>query len=276
MVELARLRGLSLRFVLIGYLDRLQTPWQSEDAVFTIHGRYAASDLHDLLDHYRARLVAFPSAGPETFSFTLSESWAAGRPVIVPPIGALAERVAGTGAGWLLTDDEWADEARMLERIALILAPGQASLLAAAGERALAMPQQTPDAMAERSLACYDATFAAAAATADAPDVAPLPAARVLAALGYAPWHPPPAPEAAAGPPAAALPLDAALPPVATLPVATALTAAGGDLAAAAPRGEFSSRIARLALRWGATPLGRTLRRLTPAPILEALKARLF
>ena len=62
-------------------------------------------------------LVAFPSAGPETFSFTLSESWAAGLPVIVPPFGALAERVAESSAGWLWTDSEWRDEARMLARM---------------------------------------------------------------------------------------------------------------------------------------------------------------
>jgi len=273
MVELARLRGLRLRFVLIGYLDRLQTPWQSGDALFTIHGRYAAGDLPELLDHYRARLVAFPSAGPETFSFTLSESWAAGRPVIVPPIGALAERVTGTGAGWVLTDDEWADEARMLARIAVILAPEQTSLLAAAAARALAVPQQTPEAMVERSFAHYDATFAAAAAAALAAEVAPLPAARVLAALGYAPWHPPSAPVAAApaggdGP--------AAAPAAADDSTAANDPAARGDPAAAGQRGELASRIARLALRWGATPFGRALRRLTPAPILEALKARLF
>ncbi|MEO6749345.1 MAG: hypothetical protein ABI294_07130, partial [Casimicrobiaceae bacterium] len=39
---------------------------------------------------------------PESFSYTLSEAWAAGRPVIVPDDGALGERVAQSGGGWRL------------------------------------------------------------------------------------------------------------------------------------------------------------------------------
>lgn len=258
MVELVRSRGTRLRFVLIGYLDRQHKPWQSEDAVFTVHGRYVAADLPALLTHYRVRLVAFPSTGPETFSFTLSESWAAGLPVIVPPIGALAERVAGSGAGWTLTDDEWRDDARMLERIAEIVAPERAALLEAAGARAREMPQPTLAVMAERSLSCYDAAFAAAATTDDPAGIAPLPAARILAALGYEPWRPPPAAEASA------------------LPVTVAVAATADEPAAAKRFGAFATRVARVALRWGETPLGRAFRRLLPTRMIEALKARLL
>ncbi len=96
---LVRTTGTRVRFVLIGYLDVRHGPWQSGDAVLTIHGQYDPHDLPDLLDHYRVKLVAYPSAGPETFSLTLSEAWTAGRPAIVPPFGALAERVTATGAG---------------------------------------------------------------------------------------------------------------------------------------------------------------------------------
>ena len=112
LVALVRSARLPVRFVLIGYMDVEKGPWQSDDAVLTVHGRYEPRDLPDLLAQYRVRLVAFPSAGPETFSFTLSEAWAAGLPVIVPPFGALAERVADTDAGWLWTDAEWRDEAQ--------------------------------------------------------------------------------------------------------------------------------------------------------------------
>ena len=103
LAALVRSARLPVRFVLIGYMDVENGPWQSDDAVLTVHGRYEPRDLPDLLAHYRVRLVAFPSAGPETFSFTLSEAWAAGLPVIVPPFGALAERVADANAGWLWT-----------------------------------------------------------------------------------------------------------------------------------------------------------------------------
>ena len=93
-----------VRFVLIGYLDVEHGPWQI--------GRRALHRARPLRDratcracfaHYRVALVLYPSAGPETFSYTLSEAWSAGMPVLVPPIGALAERVRGKRRG--LGDD---------------------------------------------------------------------------------------------------------------------------------------------------------------------------
>ena len=120
----------------------------------------AARVARALLAHYRARMVAFPSAGPETFSFTLSEAWAAGLPVVVPPFGALGERVADAGAGWLWTDAEWRDESKMLARIAELVAPANA---ASAGRMSDARVAQfrhpTPEAMAERTLEIYDAAI---------------------------------------------------------------------------------------------------------------------
>ena len=141
--------------MVVGYLDRGREQWQSEDGVFTQHGPFDSREITALLEHYRVRLVAYPSAGPETFSFTLSEAWAAGRPAIVPPIGALAERVAATGAGWVLSEDEWQDEARMLERIAALLDPAQAKAWTAAAARARRSPQPTLAAMAAATTAIY-------------------------------------------------------------------------------------------------------------------------
>jgi glycosyltransferase involved in cell wall biosynthesis len=164
LVELVRSTGAPVRYVLIGYMDVQHGPWQSDDAVLTVHGRYDPRELPRLFAHYRVRLVAYPSAGPETFSFTLSESWAAGCPVIVPPFGALAERLEGTGAGWAWTDEEWRDAARMLARIVALVAPPHAAELAAASDRARQVPQPTLAAMAERTLAHYDAAVAAGAA----------------------------------------------------------------------------------------------------------------
>ncbi len=256
MVERARAQRLPLRFVLIGYLDRLQTPWQSDDAVFTVHGRYAPCDLPELLAHYRVRLVAFPSAGPETFSLTLSEAWAAGRPVVVPPIGALAERVAAAGAGWVLTDDEWRDDARILARIAALVAPAAAPELAAAARRALDLPQRSLAAMAGETLARYDAARAAwSGREAGTPRPASrLPAARVRDALGYVPWHPP----------ESLVPrIDATVvgpPPAASPPAARE----SGALAA----------VARIALRLRPTLVGRILNRVIPLRVRVALKSK--
>src|SRR5678815_544101 len=80
LVERMRALDLPLRIVVIGYLDVERGPWQSDDTRLTVHGRYDARHLPDLLRYYRARFVLFPSSGPETFSYTLSETWQAGLP----------------------------------------------------------------------------------------------------------------------------------------------------------------------------------------------------
>src|SRR5206468_1555707 len=55
-VELVRSGGVRVRFVVIGYLDVENGPWQNSDATLTIHGRYEPSELPDLFAHYRVRL----------------------------------------------------------------------------------------------------------------------------------------------------------------------------------------------------------------------------
>jgi O-antigen biosynthesis protein len=118
LVERTRARKLPLRWVVIGYTDRQgdpPVPYQSEDWVLTLHGFYEQEDLPHLLNHYAVSLVVFPSAGPETFSYTLSEAWAAGRPVLVPPLGALQERVMQSGAGWIMED--WQDVDKILAQV---------------------------------------------------------------------------------------------------------------------------------------------------------------
>jgi hypothetical protein len=255
MVELVRAKNARLRFVLIGYLDRQNSAWQSDDATFTVHGRYDPRDLPDLFRHYRVRLVAYPSAGPETFSFTLSESWAAGRAVVVPPFGALAERVEGTGAGWIWTQEEWQDEEKMLARIVDVLAPGNVEALHTASQRARACPQPTLTTMAQRTLALYERTLTAHRDNRVFAQAKPVAARRVRDALGYSAWTPPPM-----------------LAPV------EALASPASEVAAAATptvREDVLTHLSRLALRWRHTLPGRVLYRVTPNRILDVLKDRL-
>jgi hypothetical protein len=155
--------------------------------MFTVHGRYDPADLPDLLAHYRVALVLYPSAGPESFSYTLSEAWASGRPVLVPPIGALDERVRGSGAGWVMTDGQWRDEKQMLERVLGILGTANGDARIKASTAALAMPHASLRAMTDATFACY------ARAVASTPPAAlqPFSAARVRDALGYRAWVPP-------------------------------------------------------------------------------------
>jgi GT2 family glycosyltransferase len=133
LVALTRQLKLPLRWVLIGYLDRQYLPVQDEDRVMTIHGPYRPAEIPALFDHYRVRITVFPSAGPETFSYTLTESFAARRPALVPPIGALGERVAASGGGWLM--DDWQDDRSILEQLLRLVAPESRTALAAAAVR---------------------------------------------------------------------------------------------------------------------------------------------
>jgi GT2 family glycosyltransferase len=243
LVELTRQRGARLRWVLIGYLDRGREQTQTADAVFTQHGPFDSREIGALLAHYRARVVAYPSAGPESFSFTLSEAWAAGIPAVVPPIGALAERVAASGGGWVLDADEWEDEARMLERIAALLAPEAQRSWAEAAARAKTAPQPTLTAMAEATI---DIWSEALARTGLAGRMRPISAQRCLDALHYSAWSPPPPtrPDAAAA------------------------------LPAAKPNGALA-HVARAALAIRHTLPGRLLYRLAPKQLVDALKQRL-
>jgi glycosyltransferase involved in cell wall biosynthesis len=243
LVSLVRERRVALRFVVIGYLDVEPGPWQSDDGLLTVHGRYDARDLAALLGHYRARFVLFPSAGPETFSYTLSEAWRAGLPALVPPIGALAERVGATNGGWVMTDDEWADEARMLDRIVALAADAAERDRALAGKSVREIAQPSVAQMAAATLAQYDAAIAAT------PRVAGprFSNARIRDALDYRPWTPPPVPREAA---------EVVVSP-------------------AAPPTSWAARVARRALVLRDTPMGRLLYRVVPTPLITALKARL-
>jgi O-antigen biosynthesis protein len=239
----ARERSERIRFVVIGYLDVQHEPWQSEDARLTVHGPYARSELPALFAHYRVALVLYPSEGPESFSYTLSEAWSAGMPALVPPIGALAERVAHAQAGWIMTDEEWRDDDRTLDRLCELVSRAQADARRGASDRARAAARIAPHAMSEATITCYAKALARTPAPAYGARMAN---ARMRDALGYRAWSPP----ALASPtqePAAAI---------------------------AAPRGVWQ-RVALRALAMRRTPVGRFLYRMTPEPVIDALKARL-
>jgi glycosyltransferase involved in cell wall biosynthesis len=121
LVDEIRKRSLPLRIVVVGFTDRARR-WQSADRILTIHGSYGTDELEALFERYRVDVVAFPTIWPETFSYTLSEAWRAGRPALVPPRGALAERVAATGAGWLMRG--WPDVATIADELVAVTADG--------------------------------------------------------------------------------------------------------------------------------------------------------
>jgi hypothetical protein len=126
--ELARhLEGSDIDLVVVGYLDtRITHGWHSDHLY--VHGAYGDDEVAPLLEAYGASLAIFPNAVPESFSFALSDVWAAGLPVLVPGEGALGERVRKHGGGWLLPEGFTARE--LEARLRELLSPAGAKELA--------------------------------------------------------------------------------------------------------------------------------------------------
>lgn len=183
-----RARGLPLRIVVVGFTDRARR-WQSDDRTLTIHGSYGEDELAALFERYRIDVVLFPTLWPETFSYTLSEAWRAGRPALVPPRGALAERVEATGAGWLMRG--WPAIDAIADQLVEITSGGRAADLAvkvrcahaaAQAEASMAEPAPYerivhPGVRTEPGAATRHAIYAAAC-RAMSVDPLPMPAAR--------------------------------------------------------------------------------------------------
>jgi hypothetical protein len=63
MVELVRGGGMRVRFVVIGYLDVQHDPWQSDDALLTVHGPYDSRELGRHSTHRVGLVVILRGAG---------------------------------------------------------------------------------------------------------------------------------------------------------------------------------------------------------------------
>ncbi|MFV0680488.1 methyltransferase domain-containing protein [Ottowia sp.] len=107
----ARKQNAPVEFHLLGYGYRtLQT---QPHARLTVHGRYDERDLPELLHWLQPDLVWFPAQWPESYSYTLSACLLGGWPVVVPDLGAFAERLAGRHWSWVQpwsqTPQQWLD-----------------------------------------------------------------------------------------------------------------------------------------------------------------------
>jgi glycosyltransferase involved in cell wall biosynthesis len=110
----ARLEGTSIGIVVIGYTDsQLLRGWRVPGRCY-VHGPYIDAELPALIAGYGVDIALFPNRLPESFSYTLSEVWAAGVPAIVPDDGALRERVSRHAGGWILPARYSAEDAELL------------------------------------------------------------------------------------------------------------------------------------------------------------------
>ena len=114
--EVVARRSSDQPIVVVGYVDgQLSQGWLNPNSLW-IHGAFEPSQLCGILDKYGVELVLFPNRQPESYSYTLSDVWCAGRPVLVPDAGALSERVRETEAGWIYAVDSTPmDVARLLD-----------------------------------------------------------------------------------------------------------------------------------------------------------------
>jgi len=138
-----------------------------------------------------------------------------------------------------MTDVQWRDEKRMLERVLAILGTANDEARRDASIAARAMPHASLRAMTDATFACYARAVATMPPAALPPSLPSFTAARVRDALGYRAWTPP------------------------SLPTALA-----------APHG-FGDRIVRAALGIRHKWPGRVLYRLAPAALVERLRKHL-
>lgn len=66
------------------------------------HGKYERKDFNKIVSEIKPSYAMILSTCPETYSYTLTESWMAGLPVIASDLGALKQRIAQSDAGWLV------------------------------------------------------------------------------------------------------------------------------------------------------------------------------
>jgi glycosyltransferase involved in cell wall biosynthesis len=103
--ELAHLPELKdkVRWSVIGSYDLVSEKGYDASYNVAFFGRYKDFDhLRQIIYENKIDIVILPSIWPETFSYTLSEAWAIGVPVIVSRLGALKERVEENKAGWIV------------------------------------------------------------------------------------------------------------------------------------------------------------------------------
>lgn len=83
--------------------------------LYTYHGEYERKSLPRLLKENGIDLACFFSLWPETYSYTLSEAYMAGIPVLSFDLGAVGQRVKDDNLGWVIPSNTSSE--KILEKI---------------------------------------------------------------------------------------------------------------------------------------------------------------
>ncbi len=79
------------------------------------HGEYVRADFAEKVRAIRPHIGGVLSIWPETYCHTLTELWASGIPAIGFDLGAVAERIRESGAGWVATETSLAGVIDVIE-----------------------------------------------------------------------------------------------------------------------------------------------------------------
>jgi GT2 family glycosyltransferase/glycosyltransferase involved in cell wall biosynthesis len=97
-----RKAGVNVAFTAVGYFEDQPDIQEQLDANnIQATGPYAAKDVGNLIAKADPHVIFYPQRVPETYSYSLSEGFRAGVPLLVPELGAFPERVAGREWCWL-------------------------------------------------------------------------------------------------------------------------------------------------------------------------------
>lgn len=108
--------GLPIHFSVIGYTQDDAKLLRYRNVSIT--GAYQAGEIPELITRSGASVALFLSPWPETYCYTLSEAWSAGLFPVALDIGAIGERIRGTGYGELMPLDSSAKHInRVLMRV---------------------------------------------------------------------------------------------------------------------------------------------------------------
>ncbi|MBM3694366.1 MAG: glycosyltransferase [Actinobacteria bacterium] len=131
-----------------------------------LHGTYRREELPGLLAAAGVDLVLLLSPWAETYSYTLSEAWRLGLPVVGSDLGAIGERIRSLGGG--ITVDPW-DPAAVADALARLLADPAALAALRRQAAAIGPTLPTPQEMADEYQTVYRALAPEARAAAGDP-----------------------------------------------------------------------------------------------------------
>ncbi len=106
----------NINWHIIGGIGDQRINLLSQENLFK-HGEYKREELNNILDSLELDVILCLSVVPETFSYTLSEAWQSGTPVLVTPVGALKERMEKVSGGWIAKSTNFEDIVESFENI---------------------------------------------------------------------------------------------------------------------------------------------------------------